>query len=253
MAFLNWPNTTLYPNSTYSEHDGCLSQALAFEQVDISAPETSTNGWSASGQQSYDDVARWPTSLYPEVNLGKRNCSTLKGRVLTYISPASTSSETQTKGYDQWIYPEHYLPTTEQYTQPDYTIPNYASNLTTSNPNISNYAATYNYTTPTYITPTYTTPSYITQNYATQNYATPSYATTNYGASASKETLEASELLPALDSSQPSPLLRDLNEGSTHQSQIDGEGDQSGQITDTPCKVGGQTQSLPNNPIDHPP
>ena len=248
MAYFNWPNTTPYPKSTYSEHDGYLSQVLAFEQVDASAPETSTNGWSASGQQSYDDVARWPTSLYPEVNLGKRNYSTLKGRVLTYISPASTSSSTQTQGYDRWIYPACYLPRTEQYTQPDYTIPNYASNLTTSNSNYaatSNYTApnyttpnyiTSNYTTPTYITPTYTTPSYITQNHAT-----PSYATPNYGASASTATLEAPELLPALDSSQPSPLLRDLKEGSARRSQIDGEGDQSGQIADTPCEVGSQT------------
>ena len=125
MACFNWPNTTHYTNSTSSE----LNQASVFEQVDASAPETSTNGWSARGQQYDDDVSRWPTSLHPEANLGKRNCSSFKGRSLTYASPESTSCETQTQGYDQWIYPELYWPTTEQYSQPDYTTLNYDASV----------------------------------------------------------------------------------------------------------------------------
>ena len=208
MACFNWANTDFYSNSTSGEYDGCLTQALVPEQVDVGIPETLTNGWIADDQQYYDDVARWPTSLRPETNFGKRDCSTLKGCGHTYIFPESTPCETQTQGYDQWVYPENYWPTTQRYAQP---------------------------------------------NHATQQYARPDYTTPSYDASADTATLEAPESTPALSNSEPSLLLRDFEESSAHRPQIDWEDDQSGQVTDTFCVVGGQTYSSSSHPIDHPP
>ena len=214
MAYFNYTN--FCSNSTSGEYDGCLSQASVPDQVDVYAPETSTNGWVEYDQRYNDDVARWPTSLRPEANLGKRDCSTLKGRGLTYISPGSTSYETQTQGYDQWVYPEHYRSATHQDAQPNYETQQGAQ-------------------------PTYTTQQYARSDYATQQYAWPNYTTQNYDASANTATLEASELLPAPSNSEPS------------QPRIDWEDNQSGHITDVPYVVGGRTLSLLNNPTDRPP
>ena len=167
MAYFNYTN--FCSNSTSGEYDGCLSQASVPDQVDVYAPETSTNGWVEYDQRYYDNVARWPTSLRPEANLGKRDYSTLRGRGLTYISPGPTSYETQTHGYDQWVYPEHHWPTAQQDAQPNYITQQYARS-----------------------------------DYTTHQYAWPNYTTQNYDASANTATLEASELLPAPSNSEPS-------------------------------------------------
>jgi len=121
MAYSNWPNTTFYSSFTSSQYDAYPSQMLTFDQVDTSAPETSTNGWSACEQQC-DGVDRWQTSIY--------------------ISPASTSYEPQAHGYDQWVYPENYWPTTEQYAQSDYTTLNYGAFASTATLEASGVAPT---------------------------------------------------------------------------------------------------------------
>ena len=118
MACLNWPNMSLYSTSTSGEYYGCPSQVFVSEHMGVCAPETSANGWGVREQQDYDDVDRWPTSLEPEVNLGKHNYNILKSRGLTCLSPEPTTSGTS---YDQWLYPELHWHTTEQYIQPDYT------------------------------------------------------------------------------------------------------------------------------------
>ena len=116
MAYFNWPNTSLYSTSTSGGYDVCPSQVFVPEHMDVCAPETSANGWGVHSQQYYDDVDRWPTSLEPEVNFGEYDYRTLKGRGLTYLSPATTSGTS----YDQWLFPEFCWPATERYAQPDY-------------------------------------------------------------------------------------------------------------------------------------
>ena len=122
MAYFNWPDTSLCSTSTFGEYDIYPSQAFFPEHVNVCAPETSANGWGVRSQQDYDDVDRWPTSLNPEVNLGKYKYGILKSRSLTYLSPEPTTSGTS---YDQRLDPEFHWPTTEQCTQPNYTILNY--------------------------------------------------------------------------------------------------------------------------------
>ena len=114
MAYFNWPIGSTF---TFGEYNAYLNQALVPEQVDFNAPGTFTNGWSAPPEQGYYyDVDRWPTSLEPEVNFGEYDYRTLKGRGLTYLSPATTSGTS----YDQWLFPEFCWPATERYAQPDY-------------------------------------------------------------------------------------------------------------------------------------
>ena len=115
MAYFDW---SIGSTSTFGEYNAHLSQALVPEQVDVNAPETSTNAWSIlPEQQDHYDVDRWPTNFEPGVNFGEYDYSILKGRGLTNLSPEPTTSGTS---YDQWLFPEFCWPATERWAQPDH-------------------------------------------------------------------------------------------------------------------------------------
>lgn len=123
MVRFNWTNKIPYLTSTSGEYDACLSQALIPGRVDVCVPEASVYDWRVSGQQDYDNVDHWPTSLRPETSFSRYDYSPLKARGPTYLSPESAISgisyKEQTQPYDQCLYLEHHWPTSGQYAQPD--------------------------------------------------------------------------------------------------------------------------------------
>ena len=118
MVSFNWTSRNPYLTSASGDCDAYLNQALIPARVGDRVPETFAYDWRVCGQQDhYDDVDRWPTSLKPETSFSRYDYSPP-----TYLPPESTipgiSYKAQFQGYDQWLYLEHYWPTTEQYAQP---------------------------------------------------------------------------------------------------------------------------------------
>ncbi|KAF9643575.1 hypothetical protein BDM02DRAFT_3123262 [Thelephora ganbajun] len=72
-------------------------------QFDLYPVDTFTDGWRENGQPGY--IAGPSTSLRAQARCGSPDSS-----------PSAPSYAAQTLGYEQFSYPEHYWPTTGQYT-----------------------------------------------------------------------------------------------------------------------------------------
>ena len=123
MAYYNnADDASFYPTSTTSNEFGAypfLNQMPTAEGTNFGVPNIFTDDWNVGGQQDF--MVGSSTSLRAEESFGKHDCSLLGDRSLTYASlesaPSVASYPTQTNGYDQLPYPDHYWPVTDGYAE----------------------------------------------------------------------------------------------------------------------------------------